>query len=99
MNRLCLACFKFQTPRRAAGVQHKPLLDKQFRPNESIVSISQGTVRTVLISKLPRNLASLGPDLQAGLSRDDGRAYSGNSLLHMYATVYSAILVDWQLGS
>lgn len=83
VNPLCLACFKFQTPRRTAGVQHKPVLDKQFRPSEPILSINQGTVRTVLKSKLPRNLASPGPDPQAGLFWDDGRAYSGNSFLHM----------------
>ena len=83
VNPLCLACFKFQTPRRTTGVKHKPLLDRQFRPSEPILSISQGTVRTVLKSKLPRNLASPGPDLQAGPSQDDGRAYSGNSFLHM----------------
>jgi len=100
VNHICLASFKFHTPRRTAGVQHKPLLDKQFRPSECILSISQGTVRTVLISKLPRNLASPGPDLQVGLSRDDGQAYSGNSFLHMICdNLYSAIPVDWQLGS
>ena len=69
VNPLCLACFKLQTPRRTAGVQHKPLLDRQFRPSEPILSISRGTVRTVLRSKLPRNLASPGPDLQAGPHR------------------------------